>query len=74
MVDEPLSGAPAADITSKSLASEEAPMYALKLMLKRIPQGWAVALSDGRELVRFRGLFAKRRALHYLATATGSGS
>jgi hypothetical protein len=49
-------------------------MYALRLMLKRIPQGWAVALSDGRELVRFRGLFAKRRALHYLATATGSGN
>ena len=48
-------------------------MYALRLMLKRIPQGWAVALSDGRELVRFRGLFAKRRALQYLATAAGSG-
>jgi hypothetical protein len=48
-------------------------MYALRLMLKRIPQGWAVALSDGRELVRFHGLFAKRRALHYLATAAGSG-
>jgi hypothetical protein len=49
-------------------------MYALALMLKRIHHGWAVALSDGRELVRFHGLCAKRRALHYLATATGSGN
>jgi hypothetical protein len=49
-------------------------MYALTLMLKRIHRGWAVALSDGREVVRFHGLFAKRRALHYLAAATGSGN
>lgn len=66
--------APVADITSqKSRLRGGLPMYALRLMLKRIPQGWAVALSDGRELVRFRGLFAKRRALQYLATAAGSG-
>jgi hypothetical protein len=43
-------------------------------MLKRIDHGWAVALTDGRELVRFQGFCAKRRALHYLATATGPGS
>ena len=30
-------------------------MYALTLMLKRIHHGWAVALSDGRELARFHG-------------------
>ena len=33
-----------------------------------------MALSDGRELVRFQGLCAKRRALNYLASATGSGN
>lgn len=42
-------------------------MNALALMLKPIDHGWAVALTDGRELVRFRGLCAKRRALRYLA-------
>ena len=47
-------------------------MYALTVMLKRIHHGWAVALSDGRELVRFHGLCARRRAVHYLAAATGS--
>ena len=49
-------------------------MYALRLMLKQIHHGWAVALTDGSELARFHGLWAKRRALHYLATATGSGN
>lgn len=42
-------------------------MNALALTLKPIDRGWAVALSDGRELVRFSGLGAKRRALRYLA-------
>jgi hypothetical protein len=41
-------------------------MKALALMLKPISHGWAVALTDGRELVRFTGLGAKRRALRYL--------
>ena len=43
-------------------------MDALTLMLKRINHGWAVVLSDGRELARFHGLCAKRRARRYLAT------
>jgi hypothetical protein len=30
-------------------------------------RGWAVFLTDGRVLARFRGPGAKRRALHYLA-------
>ena len=42
-------------------------MTALALTLKPIDHGWAVELSDGRELVRFIGLGAKRRALRYLA-------
>jgi hypothetical protein len=43
-------------------------MNALALMLKHIRHGWAVTLSDGRELARFRGLGSKRRALRYLAS------
>ncbi len=46
-------------------------MGALALMLKPITHGWAVVLTDGRELVRFTGLCAKRRALRYLAGAAG---
>ena len=46
-------------------------MRALALILKPISRGWVVALTDGHELVRFTGLFAKRRALGYLAAATG---
>lgn len=42
-------------------------MTALALMLKPIDHGWAVMLSDGRELVRFLGLGAERRAFRYLA-------
>ncbi len=34
----------------------------LGVMFKRIFGGWAVVLSDGRELARFRGPFARARA------------
>jgi hypothetical protein len=43
-------------------------MNPLGVMLKPIDHGWAVTLSNGRELVRFTGLGAKRRALRYLFT------
>jgi hypothetical protein len=43
-------------------------MKTLTLMLKHIRHGWAVTLSDGRELVRFTGLGARHRALRYIAT------
>lgn len=42
-------------------------MKPLAVMLKPIPGGWAVALTDGREVARFTGLAARRRALRYLA-------
>ena len=42
-------------------------MKALAAMLQPIDHGWAVKLTDGRELARFRGPGAKRRALRYLA-------
>jgi hypothetical protein len=43
-------------------------MAALALMLKPIDHGWAVMLTNGRELIRFKGLGAKFRALRYLAS------
>jgi hypothetical protein len=35
-----------------------------------IPHGWAVALTDGRQIARFAGPGAKRRALRYLERYT----
>jgi hypothetical protein len=43
-------------------------MTSLAVMLERIDHGWAVTLTDGRELARFTGPGAKRRALRYLAS------
>jgi hypothetical protein len=34
----------------------------LEVMFKRIFAGWAVVLSDGSEIARFRGPFARARA------------
>ena len=42
--------------------------------LKPIHHGWAVALTDGRELVRFTGLGAKRKALRYLVGLGGAAT
>ena len=44
-------------------------MAALTVMLRPIPGGWAVSLSNGRELARFHGLAARWRALRYIASA-----
>lgn len=38
----------------------------LAIVFKPILGGWAVCLSDGRELARFRGPGARCRALRYL--------
>ena len=42
-------------------------MPPLALMLKPTTHGWAVVLTNGREVARFSGPWAKRRALRYLA-------
>ena len=42
-------------------------MKAVAVMLKPIDHGWAITQTDGRELARFTGFAAKRRALAYLA-------
>jgi hypothetical protein len=38
----------------------------LAIIFKPILGGWAVCLTDGRELARFRGPRARSRALRYL--------
>jgi hypothetical protein len=42
-------------------------MTALALLIERVSDGWAVYLSNGVELVRYRGLFARQRALRFAA-------
>jgi hypothetical protein len=45
-------------------------MRALALMIGPIAHGWAVYLTDGREVARYRGIGAKRRALRHVAHAS----
>jgi hypothetical protein len=44
-------------------------MNTLRMMIKPIRHGWSVQLTDGRELARFLGPCARRRAIHYLRRA-----
>jgi hypothetical protein len=44
------------------------------IILKPILAGWAVCLTDGRELARFRGPGAHFRALRYLNMQLAPGS
>jgi hypothetical protein len=45
-------------------------MRALALMIGPTADGWAVYVTDGREVARYRGLGAKRRALRHVARAS----
>jgi hypothetical protein len=45
-------------------------MNAVAIVLKPIHRGWAVALTDGRELVRFTGPLARFHAERYLHATT----
>jgi hypothetical protein len=47
-------------------------MKALSLMVKPIRFGWAVRLSDGRDLARFYGPGARWRAARYLGRVFGA--
>ena len=47
---------------------------ALAIILKPIQWGWAVCLTDGRELARFHGLGARARALRYVRSWPVSGA
>ena len=42
-------------------------MTTLALMLRPMPDGWAVYLTNGRQVARYRGLGARWRALRYLS-------
>jgi hypothetical protein len=44
-------------------------MKALWMMIRPIRHGWAVQLSDGRELARFLGPGARWRATRYIQRA-----
>jgi hypothetical protein len=50
--------------------SQKAIVNALALMLRPTRHGWAVYLTNGRELARFNGLAARWRALRYLTRVT----
>ncbi len=45
---------------------------AYAITLTPIRGGWAVSLTDGRQLKSFYGPLARCRALHYLAQVTGT--
>jgi hypothetical protein len=44
----------------------DAVMNALRMIIRPISHGWAVQLTDGRELARFLGPGARWRAMRYL--------
>lgn len=41
-------------------------MTTLALIITPVPHGWAVALTDGRQIARFSGPGARWRAMRYL--------
>jgi hypothetical protein len=45
-------------------------MSTLAVLLRSIEHGWAVVLTDGHELARFTGPFARTRAERYLRALT----
>jgi hypothetical protein len=47
-------------------------MIALALVMRPVDRGWAVYLTNGEELVRYRGLFARQLALRYMQRYTRS--
>jgi hypothetical protein len=49
-------------------------MTALAIMIRPTDTGWAVCLTNGQELIRYRGLFSKRLALRYLQRCTEAHS
>lgn len=65
-VSDPLSLIPHSFVIRRFL------MEALGVILKPTGYGWAVCLTDGREVARFRGPGSRWRALRYLASATNA--
>ena len=48
-------------------------MKSQALILRRTPHGWAIDLTGGSELARFRGPGAHARALRYIARISKTG-
>jgi hypothetical protein len=48
-------------------------MTALAVMIRPTGDGWGVYLTNGRELVRYRGLGSKWRAAQYLRRFRATG-
>jgi hypothetical protein len=48
-------------------------MAAVALQIRPTEGGWGVYLTSGQEVVRYRGLASKWRALRYLAVASRTG-
>jgi hypothetical protein len=49
-------------------------MSALAVLMRPTENGWGVYLSNGQELIRYRGLWSKQLALRYLARYTRSAA
>jgi hypothetical protein len=49
-------------------------MTAVAVVLKPVHRGWAVALTDGRELARFTGPLARFHAERYLHVTAAPGT
>jgi hypothetical protein len=49
-------------------------MVALALLIRPTEYGWGVYLTDGQELIRYRGLGSKQLALRYLQRYTRSAA
>lgn len=45
-------------------------MTALALMMRPTDKGWAVCLTNGQQLVQYRGVCSRRLALRYLQRYT----
>lgn len=48
-------------------------MAALAVMMRPTEDGWAIYLTNGQELTRYRGWCSKRLALHHLERYIRSG-
>jgi hypothetical protein len=49
-------------------------MTQLALMIRPTQDGWGVFLTNGREVIRYRGIGSRFRALRYLARVPAEGS
>jgi hypothetical protein len=49
-------------------------MTALALTIRPTRGGWGVYLTNGRELIRYRGIGSRSRALRYAARVPAEGS